>query len=280
MEKILINIDSQFRNITKFKNPGKYTYILNEPIKNVVSIRLASIELPTTFYTFMSSLNNTSFGIITGEDNQHWVNIKDGNYNSSQMISYIQTELNNINSLYSTNLKISWDDIDYKVTISNTTPFTLIFDNNSEYRTLGDRLGYRGQNSDYLKENQQTSFDESSNAYVYSWTGETFLDITKGEYLFLKVNDYGNIYNDLRDKDILAKIILYDQQFVIDNGANFLTKEYKFKQPTNISKFDIELINMLGNTIDMNLINFSMTFELIQIYDQKLYDKIKFDVFK
>ena len=29
------------------------------------------------------------------------------------------------------------------------------------------------------------------------------------------------------------------QQFIVDNGANFLTKTYKFKQPVNLSKFDI-----------------------------------------
>jgi hypothetical protein len=34
-----------------------------------------------------------------------------------------------------------------------------------------------------------------------------------------------------------------NQQFIIDTGANFLTKAFNFKQPINISKLEIELVN-------------------------------------
>lgn len=276
MENILINVDSKFRNIHKYPNPGKFTFILDEPLKNISYIRLSSIELPTTFYTFTSGLNNISFAIIDSNDNQTYIYIKEGNYNSSQMVTYIQAQLNDANNAYGTHFKIAWDDIDYKVTFSNDTPFSLIFNNDELHRSLGDRLGFRGTNTDYLKENQLISYDDFSNTYMYSWTADTFLDITKDEYIFLKINDYGVIYNNTNTKNLLAKIILYDQQFVIDNGANFLTKEYIFKQPTNISKFDIELVNSLGNTIDMNLINFSMTLECGQNYDINSYNKHNF----
>ena len=65
---------------------------------------------------------------------------------------------------------------------------------------------------------------------------------------------------------------------VIDNGANFLTKTYKFKQPVNLSKFDIELVNQFGKTVDMNYIDFSMTLEVGQIYDSGDYDKYNFNL--
>ena len=277
MENILINIDSKFRNTTKFPNPGKFSFFLNEPLKNISYIRLSSIELPTTFYTFTNLLNNINFKIIDINDNQTSIYIKEGNYNSSQMVTYIQAQLNDANTAHGTNFKIAWDDIDYKITFSNVTKFTLIFDNDDKHRSLGDRLGFRGSNTDYLKENQEISFDDLTNTYMYSWIADTFLDITKDEYLFLKINDYGVLYNNTNTQNLLAKIILYDQQFVIDNGANFLTKIYKFKQPVNISKFDVELINSLGNTINMNLINFSMTLECGQIYNGNEYNKHNFN---
>ena len=43
---------------------------------------------------------------------------------------------------------------------------------------------------------------------------------------------------------------------------NLLTKEYIFKQPIDINKFDIELIDPYGNIIDMIYMNFSFTLEL------------------
>ena len=73
------------------------------------------------------------------------------------------------------------------------------------------------------------------------------------------------------DKHILAKILLYDCQFVYDTGANFLTKMYKFKQPVNISRFNIELINQFGKLIQMGNVDFSLTLELGQLYNNRTY---------
>ena len=67
---------------------------------------------------------------------------------------------------------------------------------------------------------------------------------------------------------------MFDAQYIVDNGSNFLTKLYKFKQPINISKLDIELISPIGYTIDMNDIDFSFTLELGQIYDSNLFESL------
>lgn len=275
MENILINVDSRFRNIKKYKNPGNFTYFLKEPLKNITSIRLATIELPTTFYTFLYAYNNITFSIISNGQ-KYDIQIEEGNYLHSNMITQIQSKFDYLNTNLGTKFSIVWDDINYKVTISENSPFTLLFYNDDDHRSLGNRLGYRGKDTDYLAENQSQLYNFTTNTIYYAWTSDTFLDITKDEYCYMRINDYGVIYNDIRPKSLLAKIILYDQQFVIDNGANFLTKEYIFKQPTTITKFEIELINILGNTIDMNLIDFSFTLELKQIYDSTKYDNYNF----
>jgi len=278
MENVLINIDSKFRNVSKYLNPGKYTYILSEVLKNINFIRLASIELPTTFYTFLNTYNNITFTITTPEGIYIVIVIEEGNYDSTTMISQIQSLFNVKNKEYGTKLFITWDSINYKVTISNNTSFSLVFGNDEKHRSLGYRLGFIYTDSNYLAENQNEDYDPITDTFSYKWVGDTFLNITKDEYLFVRINDYGVIYNFQREKSLLAKIILYDQQFVIDNGANFLTKTYKFKQPVNLSKFDIELVNQYGNTIDMNHIDFSLTLEVGQIYDSNEYTKYNFNL--
>lgn len=278
MENALINIDSKFRDVAKYPNPGSYTYILNEPLKNISFIRLASIELPTAFYTFLGMYNNISFTLTTPEGVYILISIQEGNYDSTSMISSIQALLNVRNRENDTQFMISWDSINFKVTISNNTAFNLILGNDSKHRSLGYRLGYIYDDTNYLASNQSESYDDITGLSSYKWTGDTFLNITKDEYLFVRINDYGVIYNSQRDKNLLAKIILYDQQFIVDNGANFLTKTYKFKQPVNLSKFDIELVNQYGKTVDMNYIDFSMTLEVGQIYDSGDYDKYNFNL--
>lgn len=280
MENVLINIDSKFRNVALYPNPGSYTYFLKEPLKNINFIRLASIELPTAFYTFLDAYNNISFIILLEDESELFIYIEEGNYDSTTMITYIQTQLNIKNTEYKTKFLITWNVINYKITISNDTPFTLIFGNDNLHRSLGYRLGFINDDSNYLAKNIPYIYDPTIDDSNYQWTGDTFLNITKDEYLFVRINDYGVIYNDQREKSLLAKIILYDQQFIIDNGANFLTKTYKFKQPINLSRFEIELINQYGQTVNMNYIDFSLTLEVGQIYDSNDYDKYNFNLMK
>ena len=138
---------------------------------------------------------------------------------------------------------------------------------------MGNRLGFTLDNKGYLLSNQGTDINGN-----YFWEGESFLNVTNDEYLFLRVNDYGVIYNDIRNNALFAKIIVYNNQFIFDNGANFLTKSFEFKQPVNISKLEFELINRFGQTIDMKQMNYSMTFEFNQIYDKNSYQSHNFQV--
>jgi hypothetical protein len=279
MENIIINIDSDFRDKKTYTNSGFFVYKLAEKIKNITYLRLSSIELPSLFYTFTNKNNNISFAIKYGI-HTYDVIIKEGNYDSALIISEIQCKLTKINKAHNTSFKISWDMINYKITITNTNQFSLIFKNDDTHRSLGNRLGYTFDDSSYLSLNQSTQEDPSGDTDLYYWTAETVLDITKDDYLYLRVNDYGVIYNDVRSNALLAKIILYDAQFVIDTGANFLTKSYVFKQPTSINKLEIELVDKRGVTVDMNLINFSLTLELGQIYDITKYTDHDFQVIK
>ena len=279
MENISINIDTSYRDIETYPNAGLFTYKLKNTLKNITYIRLSSIELPVVYYTFTSKYKNISFRILFG--NQIYdVVIQEGNYDSVTILTEIQSKLDTANQLYGTSFTINWDMINYRITITNKTAFTLFFDNDNiqNHRSLGNRLGFRKDNQSYLANSQKTKFDTNTNTNVFFWTGETIMDISKDNYLFLRINDYGVIYNDKRENGILAKLLLYDTQFIIETGANFITKSYNFKQPVTINKFDIELINKRGETVDMSMIDFSMTLELGQIYDKNQYSSFDFQV--
>ena len=273
MENILVNIDSRFRNKILYPNSGKYTYSLDHNIKNIMYIRLSSVELPVNFYTFQSSLNNITFYIlINGDSNLYFlITLKEGNYTSDIFINYLQAELNKINnSEVHSQLNIIWDTITYKVTITNNLPFTLIFGNDAVHQSLGNRMGFNGTDDDYLYINQKQTYDSTHN--VYSWTGDSYLNITKENYYFIKINDYGVLYNNngKEETSYLGKIMIYDSQIIFDNNANLVTKMYKFRQPINISKLQIELVDPYGYIVQMGLGDFSFTLELGQIYDNTI----------
>jgi hypothetical protein len=286
MENILINIDSSFREEDVYSNSGKFTYKLSENIKNCKYIRLSSIEIPNLFYTFTQQRNNISF-IIEVNNISYNITINEGNYTCDMMIKALKKSLKAIpNNKFNINLNY----VNGLITICNNNPFTINFcNNNSIYKSLGYHLGFRNKNYTSISINIPDSDSESDSdsevspeSYtIYSITSEAQLDIIGDHYLFLKINNYGIIHNDYNynkynniqgDKNILAKIILQNMKCMqnFDNGSNYLSKSYIFRQPININRFDIELIDMKGNTINMMSMNYSLTLELGIITDSNM----------
>ena len=104
MDIKLINVNS--RNIDKDKyDASNFIFDLDEEINNVAYIKLGSIEIPITAYTFLSSKKNVSFKIGDGV-NIDTVTIEDGNYTTDSLMLVIQTHLDNINTTRSKNYAI------------------------------------------------------------------------------------------------------------------------------------------------------------------------------
>ena len=80
-----ISIDSRFRPNYYATKSTNFSIVLPAIQKNVVSLRVASIELPTTYYAVSRYNNNATCIIIDLSNNGHgWVlNLPDGNYEQS-----------------------------------------------------------------------------------------------------------------------------------------------------------------------------------------------------
>ena len=80
-----ISIDSRFRPNYYATKSTNYSIVLPSIQKNVVSLRVASIELPTTYYAVSSYNSNSTCLIIDLSNNgKGWVlNLPDGNYEQS-----------------------------------------------------------------------------------------------------------------------------------------------------------------------------------------------------
>jgi hypothetical protein len=155
------------------------------------------------------------------------------------------------------------------ITFEHTSSFSIDFTNHGQYPSLGYHLGFR--------KNTYSSTLSGTKHYLKS---ESLMDTIGDNYLFLRINDYGKMYNFYKSTtnyneildNYIGKIILSvnktEKNF--DNN-NFITKKHIFKQPVNISKLNIELLDPIGNIINTNSIDYSFTLELGVIYDSELY---------
>jgi hypothetical protein len=86
--KRFINLDSQFRQASGGSESisTNYTLDLSDPLINVLSLYLYSIQIPYTWYTIDYVYGNTCFW-ITNSGNTFKIFIEPGNYSSSQFCS-------------------------------------------------------------------------------------------------------------------------------------------------------------------------------------------------
>lgn len=270
-----LNINSCFRSNYYENSPTDFLYNLPIEIKNVLSMRLVSIELPNSWYLFSSSKKNNIFYISVGcsEDDMtdYKIEIPDGNYNYETLECYLNTNyfcdseleypLQNIKfSINPQSLKTIFEVIE-----SNKYTYTIKFSldiNENIINTIGWILGFRF--AVYPKFSELVS--------------EGLFDAGGDRYVFLSINDFqynNNTSNivcfdkSILSEDVIAKIPMVNGKLslVVNDNNNSLSKIRRYNGPVNLSKLQFKLLDHFGNIIDLNNMDFSMTIELQILYE-------------
>jgi len=134
-----------------------------------------------------------------------------------------------------------------------------------EYLSIGYYMGYRPDMSKLTDIFFKKSIMDYTERIIIA---EKFYDTTGNNYIFMKINGWG--YIDFFGESLMAKILL-TSGLGHPKLDDFVNQGYRFRQPVNINKLEIELVDYLGNTLDLNGSNFSCTIQLTEIIrsDQK-----------
>lgn len=79
-----ILVDSRDRNFQKYPRPNGYRVRLPRTYRHVVSARLVSAEIPSSFLVFSEAMRNTSMVVIVNQTSKV-VTIPDGNYDAQSL---------------------------------------------------------------------------------------------------------------------------------------------------------------------------------------------------
>lgn len=260
MENIIVNINSLFRDKDIDPDSNKFTYYLPSHLKNIIHMRLTSLEIPNVGYVFSEVHNNNKFSITVAFVTETIV-LPDANFASDQFVNVITDKFDTINTARGWNLNISIDVNNGKFKFTNNgTEFTLDFTRtgNTDYPNLNYHMGFRNE--------------------TYTGTeieGESVINLVGINYFFVKINDINNIIDD-KVGNAFAKVIInidkYNIQF--EDFESFVTKDKQFRSPQNFNKLSIEVVDYIGKPLDLYNHDLSMTLELGYIYDLKLYNNI------
>lgn len=276
----VINIDSRFRK--DIEDPStNFDFLLLKRMKNIISVRLSSIEFPNVYYTFSRTRGNISFVWYFDPIFKKTVTIPEGNYDPISIASTIQGLMGN-------GFTVSFDQISGKILFSNPKSFTLDFQTGNHLsfipRKFDNGLGY---NLGFRSKSLYTSNVESDLLGIplqlapYTIKSDSIIDTIDNNYIFLTLDpDWKVVINQAADKNLhfsFAKVIINvgKGEVLYDNGANTLTKEFFFRQPTDISSFPVMVTDPYDQLINLNGMDFSFSLEFKEIVTAGLYETMK-----
>ena len=268
METKIYNIDSIFRNITKYPDSANFKYNIVDTTsniipfheKNVIEINIKSIEIPISVFFINTTRGNNTFTANESGVGSHVYTIPSGSYTSEDLVDALNLLLTYMTfDFISTSNKILIKSNSGNTHTITFSPIT------TGYLSLGELLGFPPGTY-----NVTAGGVSSSNTTI----------IAQDKYFFLRINELGNIINN--NTNYVAKIIL-DTRSVYSNTNiasyyDYISSTINLNQPQDIRELNVSLEDYRGNLISLNGCNFSFTIELKIITNTilKNYEQIVF----
>ena len=263
-------LNSLFREDYKNTRSTDFSLVLPYQFKNVLSVRLSSIQLPNVLYCFSKAKMNNIFYVSEcgdGPTASGPVILPDGNYSLSELATTLQKAMNEQLEINPPRFEVVAQESTQKITImNNRNVFSMNFLKDIESvdfnSTLGWILGFR-----------QIHYHGSA---VY--TSEAVYNSVASDYIYFILNDFNNSQSQnilamysksYIGNNILAMIPLTSNSFHIcfDNGSDFIEKKREYFGPVNLQRLKIELRNQYGELLDLNCMDFSFSLEVELGYD-------------
>lgn len=295
-----LTVDTRFRDNFYTTQSSDLTIQLPMRLTKVVSMQLASVEIPITFYGISESYgNNFLYLEVTYKMNPEdevstdWrtLVIPDGNYNAVDLIyalnivlsplaedgvsplypdspySYVQLVLD-ITATGSGTGKVYIQATGDKMSsiLNIKMDFTRNINGDVEFVDLSTRLGW---NLGFVKK-----YYDGDTIYV----SDSVIEPATVRYLYLAIDDYNNSVNNhfmtafnnsILSPNILARISLKGSYFtmIMENDYNVVTEPRRYFGPVDIQKIRVQLIDDHGRVVPMNNSNYSFCLNFKMLYD-------------
>lgn len=278
----IINIDSQFRESSDTSTATNFFWRLLTPIRNVLRIRVTSVELPNNYYFFTPGRRNVAFSLTFGAGVPTVYRIEAGNYTAGDMVDALLAILQGVNASFA----VVFSEITGKFTITHpTTAFTLDFavPGESWDRPFAYGLGY------YMGFTQQVGgFSSRLVSGKQTVVSDACASFQGDNYLFLRVNDYTCVRQTVsvtmpgvpaqnNDFVALAKLVIREPKnyMTFDDYTSQHIKEVVFSAPRDLERFHVELVDAYGLEVDFCSGQFSFSLEVLEIQNPTLYDTVR-----
>jgi len=287
--KHIVNVDSRFRDSPGSSTSADFFLTLATPVRNILRVRITSVEFPNNYFIFTAKRQNVSFQILYGPgSNTFTLTVADGNYSACEMADAMNAILDASGSPVSW-LSVAFDEINGSFTFTGTRSFIIntVFgsrDRPFDYG-LGFNLGFtRGLHS------ATASGPGGGGIPVWAVTSDLCANFAGDSYFFLRLNDYGCVRQTLQIYDAsgrnrveatsftaLAKVLLRDPKnyMTYDDYASQHAKEYVFPNPIDLTRLHVQAVDPYGVVMDLCSAQWSFSVEVLEIKNLSMYNTVR-----
>jgi hypothetical protein len=266
----IINIDSRFRTNPSASSTSNFYYRLQAPVRNILRIRITSIEFPNSYLLFTKKRSNVTIRIIYNQvaPQTFIITIPDGNYTAYEMVDAINAILTPGLSW----LSGAFDPLSGRFTFTGNQYFAVDTTYESICRPFDYGLGY------YLGFSRKSHLAVGA---VTTWTvsSDQCASFAGDNYVFLKVNDFDCVSQQTDEQTFtaLAKIVLREPKnyMAFDDYASQHAKEVVFPNPQDLTRFHIQLLDAYGDIMDLCSSQISFSLEVLEVKNLTLYNTIR-----
>jgi hypothetical protein len=287
-----LTIDTRFRDHLSATTSSDITIQLPMKLAKVVSMQLASIELPYSFYGISKAYGNTYVNLSIEYDTSggnhrvdtQTVSIQEGNYTASDLVDAVNTAVHalggiwpylrfwlNINGNGSGNGRVGVA-MDGNEVAAGYTVSQIRMNNNTNAQGDTDN----GDLSNRLAWN--LGFTQRHYAGSTTYTSDTLINPFTMRYLYLAVDDFNNSVNNhfmtafdksVLSPNILARISVKGNYFnwITEKDHVIVTEPRKYFGPVDIQRLRVQLYDDRGKLLDMNHTNYSFCLNFKMLYD-------------
>ena len=294
----IASIDTLFRINSSITPSTDFAYVLPESIRNVVSMRLASIEIPNNVIKTFSTLNKSNlfyirlYNVAGQEDTLLVITIPDGSYSTATMAATMNNVLQAQGARF-----VAFEILPSKQGVFRTrnvgegaSPYDSAADYYSpDFRfeldfvvegkllcaAAGWDLGFR--NAEYVT---PVPFTDPQTGQVLAnyFVSESSFGTGVDNYLFLEVDDFHNNFQtdtvistnatSYMGKNILARIVLNSgpNTIILNNGSDGIFRKREYLGPVRIERLHFRLLNRFGDVVDLTHNDFSFALEFVTVY--------------
>lgn len=259
-----LSIDTRFAD--QYNNgTADFTIRLPDTYKNIMRLRLSSVEVPLVERVFSAVKKNITF-TVDGVA----VAIPSGNYDGTSLASAVQGALQSVAA--TATATCVYDGVANRFVITAPSAVEIVLQDPTvvalpkRFWGLGYYMGFR------------TPLLTGSASY----TGTQPPQLGPTPYYLMQVSCPDQVETTIHSTGAqswipaLAKIVLRQGVYAVqfDNGTNLLRKEIVFAAPSNVGQLRVRLVDPYGSPVDLGDVDWSMTFELTAVTSSCKYEDL------